>query len=113
MIILIDNSRGCTWLVENLGFKATQNRSFLRLTRDMENLGIVTSTSSTRESISYNLSFPKDDKKALNGALETLVETLVIPRMEEWEFREDCLNVMSSQLQAHSSCPHHLLSGRA
>jgi len=107
----VDNTRGGTWLLEHLGFKATQNRSFLRICRDLENAGISFSTSSSRDHLLYNLSFPKGDQRALNEAMRSLCETLVCPRFEEWEVKEDCLAQMKAQHSDHSTDMAHLLSG--
>jgi predicted Zn-dependent peptidase len=43
--------RGATLLLQNLSFKATSNRSSLRLNRDMELAGVVSSCSVGREQV--------------------------------------------------------------
>lgn len=91
-----------------MAFKHTQSRSFLRLTRDLENLGIAVSTSASREHIAYQLSFARD-QATLQQALKALVETLVTPRLAHWEVQEDALPVMEARLAEHQTSSQGVL----
>jgi hypothetical protein len=104
-----EETRGAAWLTESMAFKHTQSRSFLRLTRDLENAGMVVSTSASREHIGYHLTFPRGQDN-LQQALKALVETLVTPRLAHWEVKEDALSVMQARCEEHFSNPQTLLS---
>ena len=76
---------GCAHMLKHSGFKATTKRSALRLYRDMEDSGIVSSTTSDREHIVYRADCLRDNALV---ALNIIGESITQPYFPIYELLE-------------------------
>ena len=72
-------------MLKHSGFKSTQGKSALRLFRDMEDAGVVSSTESDRETLVYRADVLRDGAA---GALAMVAETVMSPYLPGYEITE-------------------------
>ena len=85
---------GASHMLKNSGFKATTERSALRLYRDMEDAGIVSSTSVDREHLVYRADCLRDNALA---ALDIVAETMTKPYLPIYELMESRNQVAATE----------------
>ena len=76
---------GTAFVVQELAFGATQQRSALKLFRDIENFGGRVRSRAHHESVTVTVEALRDE---LPLALEALSETLLQPRLAPWDVSE-------------------------
>jgi predicted Zn-dependent peptidase len=75
---------GSTLVLQRLSFKTTQERSAIRLNRDLQDVGITVSCAASREKILYSA----EGLPQFSGiAMKALTETVMAPLMRPWEVK--------------------------
>jgi len=97
---------GSALMLKTLAFKQTTERSDLKITRDLEDVGAFGDSNAGRESISYSVSFPPE---AFDVSIEALAETVLCPKMPDWEV-QDLKAVANIELDSATSSPSVVLS---
>lgn len=76
---------GVSHLLEYMAFKATMNRTHLRLVREIEAIGGNVMASASREQMAYTVD---TSKATVPEALEVLTDAVLNPKFELWEVKE-------------------------
>mgnify|MGYP001173659667 CR=1 FL=1 len=97
---------GVAHMLKHSGFKSTTERSALRMYRDMEDAGIVASTSVDREHIVYRADCLRDHALA---ALNIVAETLTKPNLPIYEILDN-RNIISQEDSNKQGNGHALLN---
>ena len=77
---------GVSHLLEYMAFKATMNRTHLRLVREVEAIGGNVMASASREQMAYTVD---TSKATIPEALEILSDAVLNPKFELWEVKEN------------------------
>ncbi|TMW68319.1 hypothetical protein Poli38472_005787 [Pythium oligandrum] len=77
-----DETAGLSQLFAKMAFRATAERSDLRLYRDIEAIGGVVNKAAGRDFVRYNISVLPEH---LEAAAEILAETTLAPRFAQWD----------------------------
>jgi processing peptidase subunit alpha len=80
-----DANNGASHLLEHMAFKTTENRSHLRLVRDMEDAGANVGAATAREHVMYAVNVLREKT---DTAVEVLADTLLRPTLADWELGE-------------------------
>ncbi|KAL2500979.1 putative mitochondrial-proCES [Forsythia ovata] len=98
-------SFGATHLLERMAFKSTNNRSHLRIVREVEAIGGNVTASVSREHMSYTYDALKTYVPQM---VELLVDSVRNPAFLDWEVSEQLLKV-SAEVSEYSKNPQHVL----
>ncbi|KAL2479938.1 putative mitochondrial-processing peptidase subunit alpha-1 [Abeliophyllum distichum] len=98
-------SFGATHLLERMAFKSTNNRSHLRVVREVEAIGGNVTASVSREHMSYTYDALKTYVPQM---VELLVDSVRNPAFLDWEVSEQLLKV-SAEVSEYSKNPQHVL----
>lgn len=79
-------SSGASHLLERMAFKATRNRSHLRIVREVEAIGGTVQASASREQMSYTIS---SLKTYVPQMVELLLDSVRNPVFLDWEVNEE------------------------
>lgn len=69
-------------LLEHMAFKSTENRSHLRLVRDMEEIGGTVGAASSRECIMYTGECLRED---VDKVVEVMADSIFNPKLAAWD----------------------------
>ncbi|CAM9424338.1 unnamed protein product, partial [Heterosigma akashiwo] len=97
---------GSALMLKTMAFKQTTERSDLRICRDLEDVGATPESAAGREHVSYTVSCLPE---AVGTALEAVAETVLSPKLANWEVQE-LKAVANSQIEAATSNPSTVLS---
>jgi len=104
-------TEGSAHFLKYLGFKGTNNKSALRLIRDLEHIGASYFTNISRDTVSYHFQGLRDvDETGLSILTETM-RFVLNPTLSEYEFETVRENVMV-ECNERSECPENILSER-
>lgn len=77
-----DETSGVSHLLEHMAFKSTENRSHLRLVRDVEDIGGTVGAASSRECIMYTGECIRND---LETIVDVMADTILRPALKPWD----------------------------
>ncbi|XP_022723313.1 mitochondrial-processing peptidase subunit alpha-like [Durio zibethinus] len=98
-------SSGASHLLERMAFKSTKNRSHLRVVREVEAIGGNTSTSASRECMSYTFDALKTYVPEM---VELLIDCVRNPAFLDWEVNEE-LQKVKADLEEVSKNPERII----
>ncbi|KAK9804007.1 hypothetical protein WJX73_000007 [Symbiochloris irregularis] len=96
---------GTSHLLEYMAFKSTQNRTFFRLTREVEAIGGNVMASASREQMVYTVDVLKTN---VAEALEVLADAVLNPKFHPWEVDEQKAK-LEGDLKAMKNNPQTVL----
>jgi len=91
-----DHNAGISHVLEHCAFKSTENRSHLRLVRDVEDMGGYISAHCEREHMMYSANVLRP---FTSSVLEIVAETVLRPKIEQWDL-EETRKVIGFELQS-------------
>ncbi|CAM9127634.1 unnamed protein product [Chrysoparadoxa australica] len=97
---------GASLLLRNLAFQSTEQRSALKLNRDLEDAGALLSSAAGREDVTYCVeALPQ----AAELAVQALAETTLQPLLRPWNVADTLAKVNSVDLADHAKNTETLL----
>jgi hypothetical protein len=97
---------GAAYLLSRAAFRATANRSFFSLVRELERIGATTVATGSRERAAFGISFLK---LHVPEAVELLFDAVLNARLTSWEVA-DAMEAAKEELAAAYSTPSTLLA---
>uniref|UniRef100_A0A7S3UY37 Alpha-MPP n=1 Tax=Aplanochytrium stocchinoi TaxID=215587 RepID=A0A7S3UY37_9STRA len=101
-----DSNSGVSHLLEHMAFKSTENRSHLRLVRDIEDVGGTVGAASSRECIMYTGECLRDNVETI---VDVMADSILRPALKPWDI-EDQREVIGYELQAMEQNAQALLT---
>mmetsp|Transcript_8331 Transcript_8331/g.10012 ORF Transcript_8331/g.10012 Transcript_8331/m.10012 type:complete len:481 (-) Transcript_8331:131-1573(-) len=101
-----DETSGVSHLLEHMAFKSTENRSHLRLVRDVEDIGGTVGAASSRECIMYTGECIRND---LETIVDVMADTILRPALKPWDI-EAQREVIGYELEAMEQNAQALLT---
>jgi len=80
-----DANTGVSHLLEHMAFKSTQNRSHLRLVRDVEDIGGSVGAASAREYMVYTGECLRDNVESM---VDIMSDSILRPKLAPWDIEE-------------------------
>lgn len=96
-----EDAPGTSHVLEHIAFGTTQKRSALKIQRDTEDYGAVTSAKTGREIFAYNAEVLRD---GVDPVAEILGEVIVQPKLFPWEVKEG-KETLATLIEAAESNP--------